>query len=780
MKKIVNILFLCVAVSAVLCMGTFALPSMVSDVENVQETAYEYSSAAEASIMSEHTNLDGISFTVDANMLLTVSGEGKINKVPAEILNERFNRVVIKSGITEVGEYAFSGIEDIALVIAPDTLMYVGKGAFDGTKYVETKTGPVYIGKILYTYKGEIGVPEEFVLNPGTKGVAENALFGRTEIKKIAFPDTLEVIGENAFYGCTSLSDVTFGGNVEYVGENAFCDTAWEKSQTETVIIGNTLYKYIGEDEEYEIPDGVEYISGRAFSENETVKSVVVGNSVKYICENAFHGCENLENINFPDSVERIGNNAFFGTKWLSSMPGGVVYVNDIAVLYKGEMQEYTRVEIKEGTRVIENNIFSGMNNLYSLVIPESVEIIGDGALSGCLNVTVYAKKGSYAEKYALDNAIPVREDENTDEIVDEGENSNISWTLYESGKLVFSGEGEVSFPAEIDRNAVTTVELSEGITKIAEEAFYGCYSLLKIAFPESLEYVGANAFDTTAWLDNKQGAVYVGNILYTYIGDVPDGVLEIPDGTTHISDFALSENTSIVSITLPASLVYIGEEAFSYCENLENVNGGENVGYAGADALWQTKFLEQKSGAVYVGKTLYAYNGDVPEGTVLEIEDGTVSVSPFACFGLEGVSDIVFPETLKEIGTEAFAFCTGLTNLNVPASIEKFGENVFSGCKSVVLSVTRPSAAHEYAKQSGTPFEVDGVAMFGDVDGDGSINIKDVILLSQYVSQSTDLDEAQLKTADVYTDNGETAVINQNDITRLCEYLAGKQVVLG
>ena len=369
---------------------------------------------------------------------------------------------------------------------------------------------------------------------------------------------------------------------------------------------------------------------------------------------------------------------------------------------------------------------------------------------------------------------------ENTDELVVFGKNGQISWALYESGKLVFDGEGCVYFPLEVDRNVVTCVEMSEGITEISQEAFAGCHSLSKISFPESLQYVGAFAFDNTLWLSDKQGAVYAGNILFAYVGEIPGGVLEIIDGTTHVTDFALSENTSLISVILPGSIVHIGMEAFSYCESLESVTGGENVKHIGTDAFWGTKFLEESIGEVYIGKTLYAYNGDVPSGTVFEIIEGTVSVSPFACYGLTGISDVVFPETLKEIGDEAFAFCSGIGRLDVPQSIEKFGENVFNGCENIKLVVSRPSAAHEYAKQSGIPFEAEGIALFGDVDGDGNISIKDVILVSMYLSGSVNLDDVQLKACDVYTDDSQTGVVNQNDVIRLCEFLTGKKVVLG
>ena len=234
MKKIAYILFLCAVGITALSVGVFAAPSEIAFVQDTFDAEGKYDSLEQSAQLSEYVSEGGISFCVDNNMTLTVSGEGEIKNVPEGILNERFNKLVISSGITSVSEYAFYGFDNILLVVASDTLEYIGKGAFDGTNYVETKTGAVYIGKVLYTYKGEFDIPEELVIRQDTKSIAENAISGRTEIKKVSFPDTVEIIGDNAFYGCTSLLDVTFGNNVAYVVENAFCDTAWEKAQTET------------------------------------------------------------------------------------------------------------------------------------------------------------------------------------------------------------------------------------------------------------------------------------------------------------------------------------------------------------------------------------------------------------------------------------------------------------------------------------------------------------------------------------------------------------------
>jgi len=335
---------------------------------------------------------------------------------------------------------------------------------------------------------------------------------------------------------------------------------------------------------------------------------------------------------------------------------------------------------------------------------------------------------------------------------------------LYVDGTLEFDGTGEIlDLPSEIDKNKVVSLVVSDGITAI-----------------------GAGVFDGTNWLDNApSGAVYAGKVLYKYKGASAPAMLTsvtVKDTTVSISDFAFANVSEITQILIPDSVVSIGENAFYGCENLETVTGGDNVEYIGADAFLGTEWLEsQPDGEVYIGKTLYAYKGEAPSGTIVSIAEGTVSISEFAFFGLYGLSDVVFPESLETIGAEAFAYCVNLGVVDVPITVENIGENAFDGCDNIVLSVVRGSAALAYAKDNGLRFEFSGFVI-GDVNEDAKVNIKDAILLSQYLAGTTELSEAQLDAADVYTEDSlDTAVVvNDKDLSLLAQYLADNGVVLG
>ena len=150
---------------------------------------------------------------------------------------------------------------------------------------------------------------------------------------------------------------------------------------------------YIGNDTELIIPSEINgykvtSIGYSAFSIDLWITAVTIPNSVTDIGDSAFYGCENLKNIIIPKSVTSIGGHAFLGTAWLNNQPDGVIYINDIAYTYKGEMPKNTSITLLPGTKAISSNAFSHQAGLISIDIPDSVNNIGTSAFSFCMSLT--------------------------------------------------------------------------------------------------------------------------------------------------------------------------------------------------------------------------------------------------------------------------------------------------------------------------------------------------------------------------------------------------------
>lgn len=133
------------------------------------------------------------------------------------------------------------------------------------------------------------------------------------------------------------------------------------------------------------VKDGVTGIGSSAFEHCYSLKSITIPPSVTSIGEYAFTFCESLTDIAIPSSVTSISHGAFGGCKSL------------------------TDITIPSSVTIIEDWAFAKCYYLTSITIPSSVTSIGDYAFFGCDNLTIHCKKGSYADKYAQENNIPVK-----------------------------------------------------------------------------------------------------------------------------------------------------------------------------------------------------------------------------------------------------------------------------------------------------------------------------------------------------------------------------------
>ena len=154
------------------------------------------------------------------------------------------------------------------------------------------------------------------------------------------------------------------------------------------------------------------------------------------------------------------------------------------------------------------------------------------------------------------------------------------------------------------------SVVIPEGVTKIGNSAFNYCELLEKITVPDTLEYIGSNAFESTLWKENQpEGVLYINNVVVGYKGELPNEIV-IRNGTVSIVNSALldMDDDSMYSINydyyndkgyktvhIPDSVKFIGEEAVGYIEYY-NRNQGD---------FWTRKIS---------GCTIYGERGSVAE----------------------------------------------------------------------------------------------------------------------------------------------------------------------
>ena len=218
---------------------------------------------------------------------------------------------------------------------------------------------------------------------------------------------------------------------------------------------------------------------------------------------------------------------------------------------------------------------------------------------------------------------------------------------------------GEWAFSSCI---GLTSVSIPNSVTSIGDSAFQGCSGLSNIEIPNSVFYIGGSAFDGTLWLENQpDGLIYIGLVAYKYKGVMPEGTsLTIADGTLGIAGSAFYGCSGLTSISIPNSVVSIGSTAFH-----------------------RTSWLEkQPDGVVYAGLVAYEYKGDMPEGTSITLEEGTLGIASGAFFLCGNLKSVTIPNSVTNIGGWAFTYCYGLTNVIIGSSVTTIGDNAFFDCQ--------------------------------------------------------------------------------------------------
>lgn len=184
------------------------------------------------------------------------------------------------------------------------------------------------------------------------------------------------------------------------------------------------------------------------------------------------------------------------------------------------------------------------------------------------------------------------------------------------------------------------------------------------------------------------------------------DAVVNIPseiNGTpvTTIGNAAFRDS-SVTSVTIPASVTEIGSNAFAGCTNLTIVNyagdwsnltiqsGNPAVQDAANAPLFDFAFTPDNTAVIV---TNYKYNGAAADVTIPSRYQGKpVTEIGRAAFFNSAVTSVTIPDSVTSISDEAFINCPKLTNISIPNSVTYIGFSAFSSCTSL-KSITLPSS---------------------------------------------------------------------------------------
>ena len=318
-----------------------------------------------------------------------------------------------------------------------------------------------------------------------------------------------------------------------------------------------------------------------------------------------------------------------------------------------GTIGNYTITAI--GTRA-----FRYETDLISIQLPNTITSIGDEAFYGCAKLQDIQIPNNVKNigSYAFENC-----DTLTSISIPSGVTKIAPYLFFECDKL-------------------NSVELLGSITSIGECAFYQT-ALTRISLPDSLNEIGANAFEHCKALKSVDIPKNVEEIKpYTFYDCTALSNVQFTNGLQLINDYAFCCCDSLKSVELPQSLQTVGVAGFARCHKLTDVIFPDEM-----QEICERAFMECDLKAA-----------KLPQGI------DTIAVSVFE--GNQHLAEMVLPDSVKNVKEFAFhnMYSLGsLTILNPECVIADAADTIY---KTAVIVGDENSNAKKYANTYGRTFK--------------------------------------------------------------------------
>lgn len=413
------------------------------------------------------------------------------------------------------------------------------------------------------------------------------------------------------------------------------------------------------------LPKGITTIGDDAFSYNTSLTSIKIPNTVTSIGKRAFQGCTNLTSIEIPDTVTYIGDYCFSGCNRLQ------------------------KIKLSKKIQTINQRLLQGCSSLTEIEIPEGVKSIGYAAFSSCNKLTTITLPASLT---SFNGTALAGLSRLTEVKVADGNNS----FKFENG-ILLSKDGKTMYMALL---TLTEINVPNGVVSIVGDTLSGS-SATKIILPDTVSsnlsgtvFNGMNKLSTIELSSTSKNLKLVDGNLYSYDGKrfikymgtsktftVPEGVetlvcrcitksmttLNLPSTLKVIEGWSLASMSGVNLLNIPASVTTM--YTYSFHANTKLRVAESNSTYKSIDDV----LILNKAGTKVIMANKNATTYNIPN-TVTEIGKN-------AFYYCSKMTSITIPDSVTTIGAGAFEGCSSLTEITIPQSVTSIGSDAFVYC---------------------------------------------------------------------------------------------------
>ena len=567
--------------------------------------------------------------------------------------------LVIEPGVTHLTDNNFGHINSLVSVTIPDSLAYCPQ--FSGCPNLET-----------------------VILGEGITELPYAAFYQCVGLQKIIVPKSVTAVNTSAFEGCKNLTFVAFLGSVSKIGEGAFFDCEKLSSVTFT----GDAPASIAEDA---IWKGVAEVTLYYPADNATWKNGILKNA---------YGSTAVWTPYTLDAKGQIVPDESKATRVVGKLAQGEINGITTTVYSDGRMMiegtgvlteiyigvpvgGVTTIEIGEGITRIEYNFPVYYDNPITFLLPSTVKEIGPMAFGGNIIKSIDLSRVETIEESAFIDAT-LESVKFGKELKKIGEKaffrcknlSKVSFANTENAVI-----GAYAF-AESDATEVT---FADGVTEIGEGAFRDCPNLKTVFLGNGLKSIGDWAFYNSPKLQtvtfSQCDNATIGKSAFRQTG-ITDLILA--DGVAVIGEYAFTGNESLQSVQFGSGLQYIGRYAFEKCENLKSISFKDGDGIQFGDYAFARSGITE----LILPKGAHTF-GEEPFNrcdalTKVVIQEGITDIPAGFLVGKKNLESVVFSDTVKTIGENAFYECPNLKSVQFGSGLETIGRLAFGDCLSL------------------------------------------------------------------------------------------------
>ncbi len=415
------------------------------------------------------------------------------------------------------------------------------------------------------------------------------------------------------------------------------------------------------------LPEGLLEIGHSAFQNCTSLTSaLILPSTLQTIQQMAFQNCANITGkLTLPASLSSMGSNVFEGCASIEEIH--IMALPSTAIRCFSACTGCKKLTFDERLKTtVPDYAFSGCTALESVVVPDSVPLLGTGVFQECtsLQTAVLGNGLTYISQRTFYQCTSLHSVTFPD-------------SLTSIGNIAFEGCKSLADP----------LILPSTVIKLGDNSFKECTALERVVLPNTLKEINSAAFrycSNLTHINLPDSLTRIGS--YAFGGTSITGAIVIPDGVTTLDTDVFDGCKNITSVDFGDGVTTIGTASFRNCTSLTAVTFGKNLttiknnAFEGCTQLAGELIFPDK--LTYLGPTAFCYCRSLSsirfEAGLKRIEANTF----YECTGLQG--ELHIPDGITYIGKSAFYRCSSLTSLTLGAQVDTIDEHAFNMCTSM------------------------------------------------------------------------------------------------